>query len=701
MFRLWPAILICIGLACAAGADVQVWLTRGDQVSLLEARPSLTFQPGAGTHSTRIRVDPGVSYQRIDGFGAALTDSAAWLMQYRLSTAQREALLAQLFSPVDGIGLSCLRMPLGASDFALSAYTYNDLPPGQTDPTLAHFSIAHDELYIIPLLQQARALNPDLQLMVSPWSPPAWMKTSQSLYGGSLAAGWHATYAQYFVRVLQAYAAHDLAIHALTVQNEPRHNTAAIPSAGMSATQQRLFIGQALGPALAAAGFAPRILCYDHNWDAPDYPLAVLSDPVARSYIAGTAFHGYGGEVAAQTVVHDAYPDKEIHFTEISGGDWATSFPDNLVWFAHNIVIGSTRHWAQTVLAWNLALDENHGPHLPGGCSGCRGVVTIQSATGVVTPEVEYYALGHASRFVRPGARRIASDSFDGTLETVAFRNANGSEVLIALNPSGSSHWFDVVRGGQFFAYRLTPRSVATFVWLSPPTGDADNDGDVDAADFGALAGTAPTNLLVNAGFEDGATGNLAAGIPGWGTWGNSGWHHDDAGRVIDTKALKLWWDDSGVWQDVPVRAGTQYTYQVQAFNSSFDPLVGWRGQLQAEFYDSTLGTDPSHALANVSVDTYDPASDPLDAWVALSGTVTAPAGADIGRMVLRLSDWQAGVQGALNYDAAALLRLQPGCWSGPDASVTTGCSATFDFDNDADVDLHDVAMFQRYFGTN
>ena len=698
MVRAFVVALLVLGaVASVSATDVQVWLTRGDQASLLEQRPSLTWQPGAGTHATRVHLTPGAVYQVMEGFGASLTDASAWLIQNRLSPTQRAALLAQLFSPEAGIGISYLRMPMGASDFSLTAYTYDDRPAGQTDPNLAYFSIAHDEEYIIPILQQARALNPQLQLMGSPWSPPAWMKTSQSLNGGFLAPQWHAAYAQYFVRYIQAYTAAGLPIQAVTPQNEPLNNTTGVPSAGMTASQQGSFIGHYLGPALAAAGLDTQIVCYDHNWDQWNYPLTVLSDPAAYAYTAGSAFHAYAGDVSAQALVHGYYPEKDIYFTEISGGGWATSFPDNLVWSLHTIIIGATRNWAKTAVFWNLALDETDGPHLPGACGNCRGVVTIDSPTGDVTHEVEYYAIGQASKFVPPGARRMASESLDGTLETVAFRNPDGAEVLIALNPGGASLWFDVVRGGQYFAYRLSAKSVATFVWSAVPAdGDYDSDGDVDANDFAALVGSAGSNLLANAGFEEGATGNISAGIPDWGVWGASGWHHDDVGRVIDSKAIKFWWDDTGVWQDVPVVAGNRYTYQVKVLNSSLDPLVGSNGLLKAEFYNSAQGTDPSHRLGDVAVARFYSATDPRDQWVTLSGAVAAPPTADIGRIVLMLADAQSDASGSLNLDEASISAAQAGCLSGPAVPPSDpGCLAVFDFDSDGDVDLADVREFQ------
>jgi glucosylceramidase len=468
----------------APGLDtVNVWLTRGDDENTrLEARPALTFQAGAGSHSTKINLDPIARYQTMEGFGAAVTDSAAWLIQNELSGEQRNALMETLFSSTNGIGLSYVRIPMGASDFALTAYTYDDMPIGQTDPTLANFSIAHDLDYIIPTLLDVQAVNPDVRFMATPWSPPAWMKNPQTLFGGSLESQHYATYADYFVRFIQDYAAEGIDINLVSVQNEPLKSSTGLPSASMATFQQSTFIGDHLGPAFASAGIDTIILAYDHNWDEWNYPVIVMNDPEAGPFIAGSAFHGYAGDVANQSNVHDYFPDKDIYFTEISGGEWSPNFADNLVWEIRNIIVGGARNWAKTALMWNIALDESHGPHLPGGCADCRGVVTIGGG-GAVTREVEYYVLGHASKFVQRGAQRIGSDSIDGVLEAVAFRNPDGTEVLIALNPQGGSQWFDLVRGGECFSYRLTGQSVATFVWDALEAGDFDNSAVVNFDD--------------------------------------------------------------------------------------------------------------------------------------------------------------------------------------------------------------------------
>ena len=506
--RLLVMLVVLAAVASAQAVDIEVWLTRGDQASLLEQRPSVAFAPGSGTHSTKINIDPGTTYQTIDGFGASVTDSSAWLIQNELNSAQREVLMEQLFSPDSGIGISFVRIPMGASDFALTAYTYDDMPYGQTDPNLDNFSIAHDLPYIIPTLLDAMGRSSQLKVIASPWSPPAWMKTTQSLWGGVLESQYYDEYAQYFVRFVQDYQTAGVPIHSVTPQNEPLNTATDMPAATMQTYQQSAFVGDHLGPAFAAAGLDTKIIVFDHNWADWSYPVVVLNDPEAGQYAAGAAFHGYDGDVSQQSQFHSVHPNAEVHFTEMTGGDWAPDFADNLVWGVRNIIVGTTRNWSRSAIYWNIALDQDHGPRI-GGCTDCRGVVTINTANGAVTYEVEYYIIAHASKFVQPGAQRIDSDSIGGTIETTAFRNPDGSEVLIAVNPAGSSRWFDVLRDGEYFSYRLTGESVVTFFQPAPLPGDYDDDGDVDLDDFGVFAdcqagpGAAPNPSLPSVTSQD------------------------------------------------------------------------------------------------------------------------------------------------------------------------------------------------------
>ncbi|TFH49750.1 MAG: glycoside hydrolase, partial [Lysobacterales bacterium] len=463
-FRLLAALLsVFIGISHAVAVDV--WLTKGDKSQLLSQQTDLLLKPGNGSGGFTITVDPNSTFQSIKGFGASLTDSSAWLIQNRLSGVQRDKLMKLLFAPDTGAGMNYLRLPMGASDFTASGvYTYNDLPSGQTDATQSQFSIAHDQQYSIPQLLQTKSLNPNLKLMGSPWSAPAWMKTNSSLYGGELDSQWRGSYAVYLKKFIDAYAAEGLPVDAISIQNEPQNVNLSYPTMAMSAAQQTDIIKNHLGPLFAAAGIDTKILIYDHNWDDPGYAIDILNDPQAKPFVAGTAFHAYAGDVSAQTTVHDAHPDKAIYFTEVTGFEAASNFSDNLVWGLRNIIIGGTRNWSETALYWNLALDENNGPHL-GGCSDCRGVVTINSGSGAVTANEEFYTIAHASKFVQPGAVRIGSSTLANTLETVAFENPDGSKVLIALNPGDPTRSFRIVDQGQHFAYSLTGKSVATFVW--------------------------------------------------------------------------------------------------------------------------------------------------------------------------------------------------------------------------------------------
>jgi glucosylceramidase len=446
-----------------AGESVSVWVTTGDQSKKLAQQASVTFAPDTGSNPTTITVDENTTFQIMDGFGAAMTGSSAYLFNRRMSASQRDAVLNDLFTG-SGIRLSMVRHTIGASDFSLNSYTYDDKPPGQTDPNLTSFSIAGDMTDVVPMLKEARARNGSLKIMGSPWSAPAWMKEVHNLNGGWLNVAWYAAYANYFVKYIQAYQVQGLPIYAVTIQNEPLHETPSYPSMRMDPANQANFVKNNLGPAFSAAGITTKIIAYDHNWDRWDYPNSVFGDAAAAQYIAGSAFHGYGGTPGLMSNTHNAYPNKDIWFTEISGGGWAPNFADNLRWNLSNIIIACTRNWAKSVLLWNLALDQNAGP-INGGCTNCRGVVTVNNGSGAYTREVEYYVLGHASKFVDPGARRIATNTFSGGIENVAFKNPDGSKVLIALNNGGASNTFKVRWGAQAFTYTLPAGAVATFKW--------------------------------------------------------------------------------------------------------------------------------------------------------------------------------------------------------------------------------------------
>jgi glucosylceramidase len=457
------ALLLAAASHATTPGGVQVWLTTADQSRLLAREPEVAWSASAPV-GTRIDIDPKRRYQEMVGFGAAITDSSAWLIEKRLSSAQRAALLKELFGRDGGLGLSFTRISIGASDFSLSHYSLDDPPGGAPDPQLKHFSIAPNRDYLLPVLRAALAINPDLRIVASPWSPPGWMKDSGSMVRGRLRREAYPAFAAYLVKFLDAYAAEGIPIFALTIQNEPDFEPADYPGMKLDARERAHIIGKFLGPLLAQRPTRPLLLEWDHNWIHPASPRAVLADPVAAQFVAGVAWHCYNGDVRAQGPVHDAHPDKDAYMTECSGGNWEPRFERSLQWMTRELIIGSTRGWSRGVALWNLALDEQHGPHA-GGCSDCRGVVTIDSATGAITRNVEYYVLAHASRFVRPGAHRIESTTGVRGLESVAFQNADdGSIALIVLNTARGQRRFSVRHAGQALNYALPPGAVATFV---------------------------------------------------------------------------------------------------------------------------------------------------------------------------------------------------------------------------------------------
>ncbi|WP_336772420.1 S-layer homology domain-containing protein [Paenibacillus sp. MMO-58] len=452
-------------VSAAAGDPVNVWMTTGDKSNLIAKQPDVAFETNGAPAELTIDVDENTKYQTIDGFGGALTDSSAYVIS-QMDSQAKDVLMNKLFSREgDGVGFSYMRLPMGASDFATSIYTYDDMPKGETDPNLEHFSVAHDSAYIIPFLKQALQINPDLKIMGTPWSAPGWMKTTDSSVKGKLKEEYYGVYAQYFVKFIEAYEAEGIPIDAITLQNEPHFEPADYPGMRMEPEDQAKFVKDYLGPAFEEAKIDTKIVVWDHNWSEPDYPIEVLNDPDAKKYIAGSAFHGYSGNVTAQSLVHDQHPDKDIYFTESSGGEFAPDFAGNVQWDTQNLIIGATRNWARTSLKWNIALDENHGPYV-GGCSDCRGIVTVNSGTDEVKYNEEFYAFGQASKFVLPGAQRIKSNTFGaGSIEDVAFVNKDGSKVLVALNSSKQPKDFKVRWGSKSFAYTLPAGAVASFVW--------------------------------------------------------------------------------------------------------------------------------------------------------------------------------------------------------------------------------------------
>lgn len=472
--------------ALAANEQVNIWLTTtndADGLNVtrgLQQQTPINFAPGNGSGTQTITVNENTQYQPFEGAGASFTDSAAWLMNSSniLSAATRNDTMRRLYDPNTGIGLSFIRNPMGGSDLARFSYSYNDLPAGQTDPSLTRFNINHDLADVVPLTRQARQLNPAVKVMGSPWSPPPWMKDNDDYKLGWVESQYYPSLAQYFVKYVQAYAAQGIPISLVSVNNEPTC-CASYPSAMWNGSGLQVFTKNNLLPALQNAGLSTKVLALDWNWDQYNaYAAPTVNDAAIRNHpnFGGIAWHGYGGNVAQQTTVQNQYPGIPQYGTEMSGGTWVgNQHVDDM-----NYIINTTRNWARTVTKWSLAIDQNHNPH-NGGCNVCTGLITVHngdSRHGQVDFTIEYYTLGHLTKFVRPGARRIQTND-NASVKNVAFRNTDGSKALIAYNTTGSTQNVRVNWGGQSFSYNLPTRTSATFTWSGTQSGGGGGTGTV------------------------------------------------------------------------------------------------------------------------------------------------------------------------------------------------------------------------------
>jgi glucosylceramidase len=441
------------------GAEISWWMTKSDQSVLLQKQGvNLSFNSSANTNPV-IEVDSAQVFQTVDGFGYTLTGGSAYLIN-KLGNAEKTALLQELFGAGENsIGVSYLRVSIGASDLSPSVFSYNDLPPGQTDLNLDHFTLSQDTIDLLPVLKQILSINPNIKIMGSPWSAPLWMKSNGNSVGGSLLPQYYGGYAKYFVKYIQAMKANGITIDAITPQNEPQHG-GNNPSMVMSATEQSDFIKNHLGPAFKTAGINTKIVVWDHNCDNPNYPITVLNDAAAKQFIDGSAFHLYAGDISALTSVHTLHPDKNLYFTEQWTGS-KSSFDGDLKWHLKNVIIGSMRNHSRIALEWNLANDGGFKPHTPGGCTECKGAITLD---GAVNRNVSYYIIGHASKFVPPGSVRIASN-ITGNLHNVAFVTPSGKKTLIVLNDGTGETAFNIRFKNKIAAASLPGGAVATYVW--------------------------------------------------------------------------------------------------------------------------------------------------------------------------------------------------------------------------------------------
>ncbi|MBY0480992.1 MAG: glucosylceramidase [Chitinophagaceae bacterium] len=442
-------------------SDMDCWITRSDQSMRLEKQNVVLRFDATANSSQNIQVDETQTVQTIEGFGYTLTGGSAQVIS-QLNATVKAQLLQELFGTnTNSIGISYLRISLGASDLNSSTFSYDDMPAGQTDLALANFSLAPDKDYLIPLLKEILLINPNIKIMSCPWSPPVWMKDNNSTIGGSLQPKYYDVYARYFVKYIQMMKAEGIPIDAITPQNEPL-NPANNPSLLMLATEQANFVKNNLGPAFQAAGISTKIIIYDHNCDKPEYPLSILNDAAAKQYVSGSAFHLYGGSINVLSSVHSAHPDKGLYFTE----QWTSStgdFGGDLRWHIKNVVIGSMLNWSKVALEWNLANDANYGPHTIGGCTQCKGAITVNNPDSY-SKNVAFYIIAHASKFVPAGSVRIASN-ISGNLNNVAFKTPLGKIVLLVENDGNATEVFNIKYHDKWVNTSLEAGAVATYVW--------------------------------------------------------------------------------------------------------------------------------------------------------------------------------------------------------------------------------------------
>ncbi len=439
-----------------AGSDISIWVTSGDQ--RLASAPPLKWHTAPGKPgNAQLRLNPSKKFQDILGFGGAFTDATCYTFN-QLASPDREKLFHELFHPSE-MGLDVGRICVGSSDYATKVYSFDE---GEPDPDLTRFSIEHDREYILPILRQAREVNPDLFLFSSPWSPPGWMKSGGTMLGGSMRKHFFPVYAHYYQKFLQGYAAEGVPVQALTTQNEvDTDQDGRMPACIWPQEYEIEFVRDHLGPLLESAGMPVKIWLLDHNYNLWGRAMCMLEDAKLRKYANAIAWHGYSGSPDMMSKVHDAYPDAEMHWTE-GGPDytqpdyltdwckWAGTFSD---------VLGN---WSRSITAWNLALDERGRPNI--GPFPCGGVVTINSQTKEITRSGQYWAFAHYARVIRRGAHRFASHTAAANLQHVALENPDGQRILVVTNP-GPARTIDLDLANMKTSVPLQADSVTTMAW--------------------------------------------------------------------------------------------------------------------------------------------------------------------------------------------------------------------------------------------
>lgn len=477
---MWILLAICPLVwqlsAGAEGVPVESWVSSSDMSRLLAPQPQLTFRKAGAGDKADVTIDETKAYQTILGLGASLEHTTCANL-WRLDPAVRAEVMERLVSPDTGIGMNTMRICIGTPDFTGEPwYSYDDMPPGETDEELAHFSIEKDRAYILPALRLALEKNPDMLFYASPWSPPGWMKTCDDMIGGHLYPKYYGVYARYFVRFIQAYQAEGIPIYAVTVQNEPGVNKREdvlswwYPSCQWSLIvdedtwwpvpleimghAERDFIRDHLGPTFEQHGIETGIWCYDHNFNNLWYPRAILSDKEAARYVEGTAFHPYGGDPSQMGAFHDEFPDKDVVLSEGSAFGVTGAVR----------IIAYLRNWARTYNAWVTVIDSEGKPN-NGPFKTSNTCVTIDANTLAVSYHFDYFMYGQFMKFIKRGAVRIDSGESAKQFAQVAFRNPDGTIVLVVANPQSEARHFEVFWKGMALQADLPAQSVATYRW--------------------------------------------------------------------------------------------------------------------------------------------------------------------------------------------------------------------------------------------
>jgi glucosylceramidase len=415
----------------------------------------------------------GETFQEVDGFGLAITQASCYNLKLMPRDA-RDAFLTEVFSREKGLGSSLIRVCIGGSDFSMDEFTWCD------EPGMENFAVHPlDEEWLFPVLDEIFRINPAVKIIASPWSCPRWMKVSDSggffdeWRGGRLNPAYYQEYADYFVRWIREMEVRGYPIYAVTLQNEPLNEWNNSMSLYMTWQEQRDFIKQAVGPAFRAAELKTKILLFDHNYNydgiasQQDYPIRILQDSEAAQFVAGSAWHSYGGNVSTLDKVHGAFPDKDIYFTEASIGSWGYSFDGCLINDFRDVILGTLGRYGKGVTLWNLMLDDEGKPYRPGGCEKCFGAVTLSSSDHrTITRNSHYYNVAHCSKVLQPGAVRLGTKGYETAGLTYQwYRNPDGSQALLLLNEGSSDALVNFVTEKHSISCKIPAKAIQSIRW--------------------------------------------------------------------------------------------------------------------------------------------------------------------------------------------------------------------------------------------